>query len=60
VFLCFVNTEILDHFYVSRYKFRKARKSRKRAMKENNNMEHKTERERERRLKTEEQIKIIV
>jgi hypothetical protein len=49
VFLCFVNTEILYHFYASRYKLRKARKSRKRAMKESNNMENETKRERERR-----------
>jgi hypothetical protein len=33
VFLCFVNTEILDHFYANRYKFRKGRKSRKWAIK---------------------------
>jgi hypothetical protein len=41
--------EILDDFYVNRCKSGKGRKSRKRDMKENNNMEHETEREKERR-----------
>jgi len=58
--LCLVKTEIFDDFYANRYKSGKGRKSRKRDMKENNNMKHETERENERRQRTEEQSIIIV
>jgi hypothetical protein len=57
--LCLVKTEIRDDFYANRYKSGKGRKSRKRDMKENN-MEHETEREKERRQRTGEQSIIIV
>ena len=41
----------MDDFYANRYKSGKGRKSRKRDMKGNNNMEHGTEREKERRYR---------